>query len=633
MTLPLPPDQTPRAWQDRCLGALRQGREHYRSMLVSAATGTGKGSLIAGVAELCARGGYRVLVLAHREELVTEIPDRIRRIENHHAVGIVQASRDEWHAPIVCASVQSCTPKRRARMGAFDLVLTDEAHHATAPSYGAIYKDVAAACPEWEHIGFTATPFRSAEDGSTRGLGAVFEALVFEHGIVDAIEAGDLVPLRAWQVSTDVDLSGVAISHGDFDSDELGKAVDTPSRNRVAVEQYLERGRGRPALVFAATVEHAQHLAEAFAHAGVPAAAAWGEMPKDQRRQLVARFRAADGSLPVLVSRDLLFEGFDAPATELIIKARPTKSRVVFQQLVGRGLRLHPGKVECVFVDLVDNGCELDLATAADLTDEGPPENRALRTLQEGDLVRRLHHDDWGLGAVLEVLASGMPRAVVSWPVSRAHRQGAELTHPFAELRRVPPEKAQEPVQLSIAPRGLAVKAYEVFLLPQHRERRVGWYEYQGSHSAGGTDGYGDRVTMLAMGGGKGKPWVVYECRRPPEGKHDATEVAERHRADELALALAWAQSHLDALGVVVAPFDADWRRDPITPAQRSMLGFFGIRRDTTQMSRGEASALIDAAAARKAVIDHGRTPRERSRAAWARDFFRGRKWKQRRAG
>ena len=131
LVLPMPAGQRPRAWQLRAVDAVFEGLDAYRSILGSAATGTGKGTLIAGLAELVARNGCRLLVLAHREELVMEIPDRIRRIPDHHRVGVVMANRDEWDAPIVCASVQSCTARRRARMGRFDLVITDEAHHAT----------------------------------------------------------------------------------------------------------------------------------------------------------------------------------------------------------------------------------------------------------------------------------------------------------------------------------------------------------------------------------------------------------------------------------------------------------------------------------------------------------------------
>ncbi len=621
LDFPLPPGRKPRGWQIEARDALRLGLLQYDAVLVSAATGTGKGTLIAAVATAAALRGHRVLVLAHREELVNEIPDRIKQIEGHPITGIVMADRDEYDSDIVCASVQSCTPARRARMGVFDLVLTDECHHATAPSYGSIYSWVKESNPDWKHIGFTATPFRSCSDGSTKGLGSVFQAMVYEYGIRDAIDAGDLVPFDAWNVSTEVDLSSVEIVAGDFDPEQLAKTVDTPKRNELVVRQYQERTPGQPALVFAASIAHAEAIAKVFREAGIRAEAVYGELPKDERRRRIAQYRRADGTLPVLVSKDLIFEGFDAPATIGVYQARPTRSRNLFQQMVGRGLRLHPGKTRCIFVALVDNG-SLDLATAADLSDDGADEAKGARELRVDDRVRRRHHDDWGIGRVVEIYEDGLPRAKVDWPPSRVHKTGATLTLPLVELVRVPPEKLNAPQQLSIRPRDLRVHAYQVFhLLGEAQATPVGWYRYQKSLSAAGWLG-ASRVVMVIDGDGDDcAVWQVTSADDgPPERRH---VVKELRSCMSQPSALAWAQEHLRALGVQVETTTAGWLTEPVTAEQAALLNVLGIRRDLSRCSRGEASALIDAAQAMRRIRSSQRSLAELRRIDRARKAHR----------
>ena len=428
----------------------------------------------------------------------------------------------------------------------------------------------------------------------------MFQALVFEYGIRDAIDNGDLVPLEAWNVSTEVDLSSIEIVAGDFDAEQLSKTVDTPERNQLCVNQYQERAAGKPALVFAASI------AEMFRANGIHAEAVYGELGKDERRRRIAEYRRADGTLPVLVSKDLIFEGFDAPATAIVIQARPTKSRNLFQQMVGRGLRLFPGKTKCIFVALVDNG-SLDLATAADLSDDGADDPKGARELRAEDFVRRRHHDDWGIGKVVEVLAEGLPRAVVEWPSSRVHKAGAVLTLPLVELIRVPPEKLNAPQQLSIRPRDLRVRAYEVFLLPKADAAPVGWYRYQTSLSAAGVAPSGLRHTVVVEG--KGDACAVWEVRYDADAPQGRRDVVTQLRADmNEATALAWGQEHLRALGVRVVSMDANWLTDPITAPQVSMLAVLGIRRDLSRTSKGEASALIDAANALKRIRDSQKT-------------------------
>lgn len=586
MSLPLPAGQSPLPWQVECLDAVRDGLRRYRSVLAAAATGSGKGSLLAGLAVLAVLNGGRVVVLVHRDELIQDLAKRIAKVPDAPRVGVVKGDLDEWDCPIVVASVQSCSVSRLARIGRRTVVIVDEAHHATAPTYGIVIEAARAVNPDCRVVGLTATPFRAGENGTTLGLGSVFEAIVYEYPIARAIEDGVLVPLRAHRVDTQVDLSQVAMAGSDYDEAALSKVVNDPARNRLVVEKHLELGGGQT-LVFGASVKHAQDLAEAFVAAGIKAAAVWGEMPKHDRERLVGDYQS--GRIQVLTSKDLLFEGFDAPATVQVLKARPTRSLIVFVQTVGRGLRRHPGKTECVFVDFVDNGCDMVLTVEANLGIGSTEEAAGERALHEGDRVRRRHHDDWGVGVVVSVQIGTVSYATVDWPPSDVHHAGEELTHPWPELAFVRPDEAAKAVPLKLA--SVTGRLYEVCLLPGVRKRdRVGFFEYSGTLSVGGEVlGVGGARKVVAVRPGA-TGYVVWEL----DGVTGT--LVERHRCKDREVALSWADSHLRALGVEVLPPDHPKLAELATPMHHRMLQTNGVTRSTVGMSRGEAVMLIDAA-------------------------------------
>ena len=571
MSLPLPEGQSPLRWQIECLDAIRAGLQRYRSLLASAATGSGKGSLLAGLAVLAALHGGQVVVLVHRDELIQDLARRIAKVPGAPRVGIVKADLDGWDCPIVVASVQSCSVSRLARIGRRTVVIIDEAHHATAPSYGIVIEAARAVNPDCRVVGLTATPYRAGENGTTLGLGSVFEAIVYEYPIARAIEDGVLVPLKAHRVDTQIDLSQVAMSGADYDEVELSKVVDDKERNKLVVEKYLELGGGQ-ALVFGVSVLHARNLAAAFMERGIKAAAAWGEMPRHDRDRVVADYQA--GRIQVLTSKDLLFEGFDAPATVQVLKA-----------LEGVAMELD----DCAFLDFVDNGCDLVLTVEANLGIGSTEDAQGERALHEGDRVRRRHHDDWGVGVVAAVQIGTVSYATVEWPPSPVHKDGEELTHPWPELAFVAPDKAEKPVPMKLA--SVTGRLYEVCLLPGVRKRdRIGFFEYSGAHCVGGEvlGAGGARKVVAVRPGASG--YVVWEL----DGV--TSILVERHRCRELEVALSWADSHVRALGVEVLPPDHPTLAELATSMHQRMLQSLGVTRSTVGMSRGEAAMLIDAA-------------------------------------
>lgn len=586
MSLPVPPGQAPRQWQIDAMQAARVGLGRFRAGVISAATGTGKGTLISGLALLAAAKGKRVLMLAHREELVTELPDRVQRADPSARVGLVLGADTHGLAlPIISASVQSLGGGRLARIlkwGAIDFVITDECHHATAPTYQAVYDAVGEVNAGYKHLGFTATPFRSAGNGDIEGIGRVYDALLYEYGITDAIAAGDLVPIRGYQVETQLSIEGLRTTRsGDFAEKELAERIDCQARNDVIVDQYQERTPGASALVFAASVEHARHIAQRFQARGVDARAVWGDMPKHDRRALVADYK--EGRLPVLVSRDLLFEGFDAPRTMAIYKARPTQSRIVFQQMIGRGLRLFPGKEELVFVDLVDNGCDLDLATIHDLSEADEAEALPPADIPDGARVQlRLAKPGDPVG-VVQATEDGV--VSVYW----ADRNEVS-THSRLDLRY-----AQEATdEIRIEPKVRGVQAYEITLLANGRRAgKVPWYQYRGGYYVGGEDEQDRRVQLGVVP--QDDEWMAaalvttvtngrYQTERHTIGymqsRDDALKQGEQWIADQ---------------SVKLSKIRAEWKQHPATDKQIRALEKWRIRRDLSRISRGEASALLDA--------------------------------------
>jgi hypothetical protein len=232
-------------------------------------------------------------------------------------------------------------------IGDFNLLIVDEAHHASPDNL--TYQRVLDHFAEVPRLGVTATPQR----GDRKGLIGVFDDVVYFRSIEDMIREGWLVPPCGYRVRTGTDLSGVRTRGGEFIESELAEAVDNDSRNRLAVEAYIELAVGRRACVYCVNIEHAEHMEETFRQAGFSVTSVFGHTPKDTRKERLADF--SKGRYSVMVSVGVLTEGWDDPGVSCLIMARPTRSPLLFTQIIGRGLRLHPpDKTDCLIIDLAD---------------------------------------------------------------------------------------------------------------------------------------------------------------------------------------------------------------------------------------------------------------------------------------
>ena len=315
-------------------------RRGCRAQLVSLATGLGKTVVIATLPELLElRPTDVTLVVAHRDELITQLVERMKAQNPDAVVSIEKADEAAAeNSTIIVGTVQTLTGARLTRfMTKFGrriaLFVIDEAHHAAAPTYRAILDKILLKRPDALIIGFTATPQR----GDGLALSEIFPDIVYQMDARAGIDAGYLVPVRSYAVATEVDLDAVSSRAGDFVLGQLADAVDTEERNRAVLDAYATLVPGKKTLVFTASVEHARNVAALFKEAGIKAAFASGETPQAEREAIVAGFRGA--TIDVLVNCGLYLEGFDVPSVQVIINARPTKSTTLYTQVTGRGLR------------------------------------------------------------------------------------------------------------------------------------------------------------------------------------------------------------------------------------------------------------------------------------------------------
>ena len=416
-----------RDYQSETVERLAAPPENVTRSLVVLPTGTGKTTTFASYLDRILKRGEQALVLAHRDELLTQAAAEINAVApqltvevekaaSHAADSIPQPSffDKKCKRTVVVASVQTLHEKRLKEWGSytFSTIICDEAHHASARAYVNIFKhfgcydDVDAT----RLVGFTATPNRT--DGV--GLGSVFQEIAVEYTLPDMIKRGRLVPIRAWQVDTSVDLSNVKVVKGDYDEAELQDAVNNEKRNLEIIAAYEKYASGMPAIAFCAGVEHSHEIARLFNERGIPAASVWGAMKKDTRDAALAAYQR--GEIKVLCNNNILIEGYNAPATQCILLCRPTTSSLLVSQMIGRGTRLHPGKEYMLAIDIADVTSGKSLCSVASLF--GLPEkfktkggNVVQMAEDLEDVDPRLHHlanDRESLERIVEKTKTGM---------------------------------------------------------------------------------------------------------------------------------------------------------------------------------------------------------------------------------
>ncbi len=330
--------------QEAALASLQAMRERGESIaLLYHATGTGK--TVTAVSD-AKRLGKRTLVLAHTRELITQARQTFHKLWLEAGTGLYVAEEKNKDAYVVCGSIQSVAQNLEDfQADDFAYLIIDECHHGAAGSYKKILGYFQ---PEFT-LGLTATPERI--DGED--LLEIFQNIAHKLDLQTAVNLEELVPVRCVRVKTNVDLSTVRINGIKYYSQDLESKLFVPERNKVIAETYLQYGDHRKTVIFCASVRHAQEIAELFKENGIECAAVSGTLKHAERRKILEQYE--NGDLSVLCACDLLNEGWDSPRTEVLFMARPTLSKTLYLQQLGRGMRKSPGKEYLMVFDFVDN--------------------------------------------------------------------------------------------------------------------------------------------------------------------------------------------------------------------------------------------------------------------------------------
>lgn len=588
-------------------------------------TGTGKTVMFAALLDhlqpwltsLPETKGAKMMVIAHREELLEQAADKIRRQNPGLMVAIEQGDRvASRYVDVIIASIQTLSAMKFRRMKriieqhpGLRVVVVDEAHHAAAASYrtalaylgflpmadasekedaeAVTHDDVEqmeAALKGWDQVsrkdrlllGVTATPNRT----DAVGLGCVFQSIAYSYALRKAIEDGYLVPIVPWVIETRSSLDQVRTTAGEFNQKDLAEAVNNKVRNELAVAAWLEHGDNQQTIAFTVDVAHAHDLAEAFRVAGIRAEAVSGETPKDQRRQILADFTA--GKIKVVTNCMVLTEGTDLPATACILHAKPTKSPTLYEQMTGRGLRIHPddpvgparleafGKMEfrktcCLVIDLVDLSRRHSLQTAPVL-----------------------------YGLPPSVTANG--------------KQLDTTSDEFEKLREKYPnfdiEQALKEGRLTLEQLRAQATKFDVWKVPEigtfGNGRELDWLR-TGPDSYRVQYPWGDGNEIIDVQTDMLGHYEVIQTIRPTEGAKRQRTLATGVLSADAAGAMAEAYIEQERRTVLkLKAKSAPWKQRPATAKQMGFMRQLGIVFDPRTLTMGDASKLIDHAKAMK---------------------------------
>ena len=333
-----------RDYQQEAIDNLKKMREDGKTFaLLYHATGVGK--TITAATDAKAVGG-RTLFLVNALKLASQAKDTFAKVWPEATLGEYTGSQKDVSQTVIFATVQSISKDLEKFFSTdFDYLIVDECHHAAANTYQKIFTYFH---PKFI-LGLTATPERS--DGED--MLELFQNVAHKMDLKTAVERGVLVPIRCIRVKTNIDLTDVRINGIKYNSQDLESKLFIPERNQLIVDTYLKYVNGKKTVIFCASVDHAAEIAKLLRDNGVKAEAVSGRDRVEIRDKILKDYET--GSTNVLCACDLLNEGWDSPHTTVLFMARPTMSKTIYMQQLGRGTRRCPGKDDLLVIDFVDN--------------------------------------------------------------------------------------------------------------------------------------------------------------------------------------------------------------------------------------------------------------------------------------
>lgn len=374
-----------RAYQRESIDAVNAYmRAHADNACIVLPTGSGKSVVFAEMVReyLTQWPSTRICILAHTRELVRQNAEKLAVHWPEAPMGVYSAGLGyrDTQSPIIFASIQSVY-RRAAEIGPLDLIFVDEAHRIPLAGEGVYRRFIAEAKAQTPHlrvIGFTATPYRLGP-GMVVGPSYILNAIAYEAPIRQLIEEGYLCRLTSKATKAHAELGSVHVRGGEYRADELERAVTAGDLVERTAREIVDRCANRRAwLVFCAGIEHAHQISRALFALGVTAPVVSSETPREERDRHIRNHQT--GKIPALVNVNVLSEGYDAPHIDAVIMLRPTKSAGLYYQFVGRGLRIHPRKQDCLVLDFAGNIAEHGPIDAIDVKGARPREPGAAPT-------------------------------------------------------------------------------------------------------------------------------------------------------------------------------------------------------------------------------------------------------------
>ena len=344
-----------REYQEIAINDASDALDKHGNTLVVAPTGAGKTIMLSALVGKRHKSSQNVLILQHRDELVSQNSNKFHRVNPSLSSSEVNAAQKDWSGDAVFAMVQTLSREQNLdNMPKFDLIVVDEAHHTIADTYQRIIKAAKKANEGVQIVGFTATPNR----GDKKGLRNVFTNCSHQIDISTLIREGFLVPPKTYVIDVGVqdELRQVRKSASDFDMADVEKIMNHRAINQRVVEEWDAKAGDRQTIVFCSTIKHAEDLCKEFISYGIDAAMVTGKTPKDERAEILADL--SNGDIQVVVNVAVLTEGFDSPPVSCIVLTRPCSYKATMVQMIGRGLRTvdqdeFPGviKSDCIVMD------------------------------------------------------------------------------------------------------------------------------------------------------------------------------------------------------------------------------------------------------------------------------------------
>ena len=551
-----------RPYQNEALEAIEEcEKDGTLRQLVSLPTGTGKTILFCTAAK---RRNGRTLILAHRDELIQQAVDKLEMVWDNVSAGIVKAERNETDKQVIVGSVQTVSRENRLEQlpTDFDFIITDEAHHGAAATYKRIYDYLGIMPLDGEdiqsnalHLGVTATPERTDKIG----LDDIFDEIVYHRNIQDFIP-DYLCDLRCVILMTYINIDGVETWAGDLRTEQLSALLNTANCNELIVSAWKEHAMGRLTLCFTTDVAHARDLCCAFQEAGIDAAWVCGETPLSERRDILAKF--AQREIEVLTNCAVLTEGFDCPPLDCIVLARPTKSTLLYTQMIGRGTRTFPDKKDCLILDVSCISTEHDLVSFPSLFGLPLKEQDGEQTLTE-QLQACLANADDNEEKEAKLQGIRFGQGIRSDEVDLFHRTEGK-DDPYA-MRNLAWVRLRNGYRLYLGKNGI-INIYTDFRMPTMY-----------------------RVFYRSVGGDAHSRQSRQVTRHPVELSW-AFGLAESVRFAHQRLRLMEARV-LTGGNLTLVDKNARWRQDPATDKQIAILAEYGVY--DVNLTKGEASSML----------------------------------------